>query len=240
MGFKPGKLMTALVAVFLPLTLTLGWWQLSRAAEKNQWLSELAEHSEAVVQWQADVSYAIGQPVALCVQPTGESWYLDNRTHEGQPGYEVFLPAQDCVDRSPLLLRLGWLGQQNGRAELPEVASDGTAENIDITGVVRPAPPAPWLSAAPEDMGNGRWRFQSMDDAPNSEFSNGVPVIQVTTPDNWQLVDNWDPVNYMPPERHVGYAIQWFGLALALVVCFVVWGRKQSNRFSSIKGNETT
>lgn len=31
----------------------------------------------------------------------------------------------------------------------------------------------------------------------------------------------WRPAMAVPPERHLGYAIQWFALALVLVVAFV-------------------
>ena len=33
---------------------------------------------------------------------------------------------------------------------------------------------------------------------------------------------DWRPVTEMGPATHVGYAVQWFGLALALVVIYVV------------------
>lgn len=239
MGFRPGKMMTALVAVFLPLTLVLGWWQLSRAAEKNQWLSEMAEHSEVAVQWQEDTGYAVGQRVSLCVAPTGETWYLDNRTHEGRPGYEVFLPATACGVDTPVLLRLGWLGQQNGRSQLPSVEPAGTSDEVVIEALIRPNSPAPWLSAPPEAMGDDRWRIQSMEEVPDEAYIGARTVLQVTSPSDWQLVDNWHPVNHMPPERHIGYAIQWFGLALALVVCFVIWGRRQAYRISISRGNKS-
>ena len=34
-------------------------------------------------------------------------------------------------------------------------------------------------------------------------------------------VRNWVPPGF-PPMRHIGYAVQWFGLALALAVIYVV------------------
>ncbi|MEH6472724.1 MAG: SURF1 family cytochrome oxidase biogenesis protein, partial [Halopseudomonas sp.] len=40
------------------------------------------------------------------------------------------------------------------------------------------------------------------------------PVIDGTDT-RWKLV-------VMPPEKHLGYAVQWFGLALALL-CWLIW-----------------
>ncbi|WP_269748101.1 SURF1 family cytochrome oxidase biogenesis protein [Enterovibrio coralii] len=35
----------------------------------------------------------------------------------------------------------------------------------------------------------------------------------------------WDPV-VMLPEKHYAYAAQWFGLALVVVIGFLVWWRR--------------
>jgi surfeit locus 1 family protein len=37
-----------------------------------------------------------------------------------------------------------------------------------------------------------------------------------------------DPVRHLPrpPNNHLSYAITWYGLAVALVVIFVLWARK--------------
>jgi surfeit locus 1 family protein len=37
-----------------------------------------------------------------------------------------------------------------------------------------------------------------------------------------------DPARHLPrpPDNHLSYAITWYGLAVALVVIFVLWARK--------------
>ena len=37
-----------------------------------------------------------------------------------------------------------------------------------------------------------------------------------------------DPARHLPqpPNNHLSYAITWYGLAVALVVIFVLWARK--------------
>jgi cytochrome oxidase assembly protein ShyY1 len=32
---------------------------------------------------------------------------------------------------------------------------------------------------------------------------------------------DWSPIPPMGPEKHLGYAIQWFGLAVALLIIYV-------------------
>lgn len=235
MGFKPGKAMTLFVVFFLPLTLTLGMWQLNRAAEKNQVLTDLADQSDEVVTWDAGEPPAAGRAVSVCVTREGGEWFLDNRTHEGQAGYDVYLPARHCSTQQPLLLRLGWVGQADGRTSLPDLELPAPTGEEAIVGEMRPPSPEPWLTAPPEAMGDEQWRIQSMQEVPDTDFGAGTPIIQVTSPEGWRLRDTWDPVD-MPPSRHIGYAVQWFGLATALVVCFLIWGIRRSAD-SQRKGN---
>lgn len=236
MGFRPGKAMTLLVALFLPLTLSLGVWQLNRAAEKNQVLQALAEQSDERVEWSTSEPPEIGTSISACVDVTEQRWFLDNRTHEGQVGYEVFVPAVLCGIRTPLLMRLGWIAQDTvGRETLPDLSEQLPSEEMTIEGERRPASPEPWLTAGPEDLGQAQWRIQSMVDVPDGTWGEGTPVVQLSAPEDAVLVDAWEPVG-MAPSRHVGYAIQWFGLAAALVVCFIIWGVRR--RTGPKKGNE--
>jgi len=37
---------------------------------------------------------------------------------------------------------------------------------------------------------------------------------------------DWKSRQLMPPEKHIAYAVQWFGLALTLTVLFIGFSRK--------------
>lgn len=227
MRFKPGLAMTAFVLFFLPITLSLGWWQLNRAEEKKQVLSVLESRTNEVVAWRSGTAPEAGYQVAACVDWQGDLWYLDNRTWQGRVGYEVYLPATLCDTEQTLLLGLGWVEGKATRNELPEVPGlDGLAEPVAIHGEVRPRSAAPWLSAEAEEVDAQQWRLQSLLDVPDERWGDGTPLIQLQTPDEPVQRDIWNPVN-MPPERHIGYAVQWFGLASVLVLGFLAWGIKR-------------
>lgn len=238
MGFRPGTAMTLLVALFLPLTLSLGVWQLNRAAEKNQVLQALADRPAERFVWSSGAPPEIGTSISACVDFTAQRWFLDNRTHEGRVGYEVFVPARLCASQHPVLIRLGWVAQAaEGRGTLPQLPEEVPAmEETVVEGQMRPASPEPWLTAGPEAMGDMQWRIQSMVDVPDDNWGLGTPVIQLATPEEAVLTDTWEPVGMMP-SRHVGYAIQWFGLAIALIVCFIIWGVRRGTTRPN-KGNE--
>lgn len=220
--------MTLFVAFFLPITLALGAWQLNRAMEKNQVLAALEVSSQQSGNWIGSAAPDIGSEVEACVAFTGEQWFLDNRTLDGEVGYDVFLPAHRCnLKEAPVLVRLGWIKQAATRDELPSVDTPPADTPVIVTGQIRPTAPPPWLSSGPEAMSDRQWRFQSMDDLPDAEFRAIAPVMQLLTPEDWVLPDAWEPVN-VPPERHIGYAIQWFGLGAVLVTGFLIWGIRRS------------
>ncbi len=73
--------------VFLPLLISLGVWQLNRAAEKTSLLRTWNSES-AGWDWQ-DVAAADGwqegQPVTLTGWYREQTWLLDNRTRDAAP-----------------------------------------------------------------------------------------------------------------------------------------------------------
>lgn len=225
MAFRPGWAMTAFVLFFLPVTLALGMWQLNRAYEKNQLLDALAQQAEMLQQWDQGLAPAPGTPVSSCVVLAGTEWYLDNRTMDGRVGYDLYWPARLCSDGTALLIRAGWLEGPATRDRLPasRLPDLPPGQATLIQGQIRPAPGTPWLTAGAQQVESRRWRLQNLTDVPDQEWGEDTPIVQITQPEPWALVDNWDPVN-MPPERHIGYAIQWFGLAAVLVVGFLIWG----------------
>lgn len=225
MRFNPGWAMTIFVALFLPVTLGLGSWQLNRAAEKNQIIAAYErDQVTAVQEWLGLDRPAPGTRLRLCVVAAQEHWFLDNRTHAGQVGYEVFVPAEHCSTATPVLLRLGFIAASGPRSQLPALSANRWVGEHWIDAEVRPRPPEPMLTAAAEAMGLQRWRLQSLERIPEgSHIEPSTLLVQVKSPQDWQLLDAWQPVT-MAPERHLGYAIQWFGLAMVLVVGFLIWG----------------
>jgi cytochrome oxidase assembly protein ShyY1 len=44
------------------------------------------------------------------------------------------------------------------------------------------------------------------------------------------LAFDWMPVEEITPEKHVGYAVQWFGLATALLIIYLGVNTKRVSR----------
>ncbi|CZF82903.1 SURF1 family protein [Grimontia marina] len=214
------------------LLVKLGMWQMSRGAEKEALLSQLAERSQQEVTALASLPQELkGTRVKLAGQfDTSKSMLLDNQTFEGRVGYRWFLPFRS--DNQWVLVELGWVAAPATRETLPALPTlDGS---YSVSGTIDFPSERVVLAHVETEVG---WpqRVQSIDiksleqasrlslkpwlirgdvisDSNGESFSTGAKPI-------------WEPV-VMKPEKHYAYAMQWFGLALVVVIGFGLWWRK--------------
>lgn len=205
-----------------------GYWQIGRAREKQALVEAFAAGGATVAQLRAGPVDA--QPRYQRVATRGRldssrQVLLDNMpSSTGRPGYRVLTPLRRDAGERLLLVDRGWVPLGATRAALPDVAVTDSVR--EVRGRLDRLP-EPALRAGPAATpGASGWprvlNFPTQDDL---EQAYGAPVesrILLLDPD---LADGyerqWRPALRFGPERHLGYAIQWFALALALVVAFV-------------------
>lgn len=208
--------------LFLPLLVSLGLWQLDRAAEKQQQLQQWQQQA-GHLDWpqQLAAGLAPGQPVTLSGHYSERTWLLDNRTRDGVPGYEVltlFYPEEG----QPVVVNRGWLRAPRTRDELPPVATP--SGKVVIAGRLAGFPEPPVL--ADPTVGEGRWprRVQALPATLAArEAADLTPLLVKLSgaeqPGAYRA--DWAP-DIMGPQTHYGYAFQWFSLAVALVILTMV------------------
>ncbi len=215
----------------------LGAWQLGRAKQKEAMLAAvhkvldernprpLAIATDAArardYDWAAGGGTFADAPAIL----------LDNQQRDGRAGvraYRLFVPT----GASPLLVELGWLPLQGDRA-LPRI--DLPAGEIRVQGLLVPPPSHGIASAVAMKQPGGELLTIGLD-ATNLASSLGVgtlpprvlkldPAIRLGYTRDLDILPNT-----LPPERHLGYAVQWFGLALAVFVTALLLSLRQRRR----------
>lgn len=212
-GFKCWLLICALV--LLPALLALGGWQLQRAAQKERLLQ--AWNDDRVVLNGLESFDQSAVPDVVKARLEGrllpDRWLLlDNRTRDGRAGYEVIglLHAEGVL----LPVNLGWIVAAADRRILPalelpvEGIFDGRMHRVE-TGLL-----------LAEDTWDDGWpkRVQALDSQRLSQALGQAVlpwVLDVTVPVVTGLrIDR--PQASLRPERHLGYAFQWFTMAAAL------------------------
>lgn len=223
--------------------LWLGNWQLNRAALKvtMQKAAESAMVADAVpLKELEDLASAAAKFTRVTITGTYDphrQFLWDNRTHEGQAGFEVISTIQ-LADGTVALVNRGWIAPGPDRQNLPDVTLEPGVlqEPVIIEGYL--SMPSKGFASGNAITGSARWPrlIQYFDyDAISEELEQPViaAVIQtqalatdasrslaVSYRPEW-LEANWQPAA-SGPAKHYSYAFQWFAMAFALTVIFLV------------------
>ena len=207
-----------LLLLFLGLAVfgSLGTWQLNRSAERRAVLAAFASAGEsAPVTGLASVPPdAQNTRVRLAGRYLADRQVLlDNMTHEGMRGYHVLTPLETAAGL--VMVNRGFVAGGPDRSKLPDVALSG--EEREVIGI---AVPYFRRGLRLEDEANDeswpRRMVYPTADQLRGLFDAPLPGYQVlldrSQPDGY--VRGWRPYG-LSPERHLAYAVQWYGLAAA-------------------------
>jgi surfeit locus 1 family protein len=225
--FAPRPFMTLLTIVLMASLISLGRWQLRRADEKQALFDSFAAGTDATL--------PIGLGTAHLrryqhVEASGRydqtrQILIDNMVNAGRAGYFVITPFA-LAGGGWILVNRGWVPLGASRAERPAIAVAGDtrrlrgrADNMPSPGIqmgtkAALAPPYPVVAGFPSHgeiaglLGESSWTSAA-----------DLVLLDPGEPDGY--VRAWAAPGF-PPIRHIGYAVQWFALALTLAVIYVV------------------
>jgi surfeit locus 1 family protein len=227
--FRPALVPTLAAVVLIAGFCRLGFWQLDRAAEKRALFAafDAGQSSQPIAfsRWLAkhDGRRRYGN-VRLEGHFLGDRQILlDSMVHDGRPGYQVVTPFAARGQSALVLVNRGWVPQGDDRTRLPDVRV--SSKNRVIVGQVADLPrPGLDIGAGTPAAGHDwpvRLEYPHYGDIQLLLGRNVMPLVidlSPSQPDGY--VRDWRP-NVMGPRRHLGYAVQWFALALAVLVVYV-------------------
>ena len=225
--------MASVLAVFA--TLSLGRWQLARAAQKEGLQAAIDSKGQQLRLDNRSLAALPDMATALhrVVQLRG-TWvadrtvFLDNRQMNAKPGLYVVSPLRLEGSNRAVLVQRGWVARNFiDRTSVPTIAVP--AGVVEIEGRIAPPPSKLYELGAPE---RGLIR-QNLDLAQFRDES-GLVLLDVTVQQTGAategLLREW-PVASAGSAKNYGYAFQWFGLS-ALIAILYVWFQI-GKRFSS-------
>ncbi len=227
--FAPAFWPTVAFVLVMALLLSLALWQMDRAQAKQALVEKRAAGEIAAP---IRLSGATQLTAADRYRPanvtgrfdTGQQWLLDNRIFRGQAGYHVFTPFIPHGENRPsLLVNRGWVSVGETREFLPQLAVP--ERSVTLHGRLdSPASVALVLGVPPLESIEDRVRVQALDIAALAE-ARGLSLLKyalvIDEGEPGALQYDWSPIPPMGPEKHLGYAVQWFGLAVALLIIYV-------------------
>lgn len=215
---------TALIVILLPVVIGLGFWQLARAEEKSQLKTTYQQRQQADP---VDIRSLKNQHDLLYKQVSITGRYLnnknillDNKIYQGIFGYEV-LTAFSVTDSDLVVwVNRGWIAGDRSRRQLPVIESILEQPLTINAEVYVPQGSLLQLSSSTENtLSQSIKVLQQFEVKNNSDFDALVfPYsVRLNSSQAGVLVRNWLLVN-VQPEKHIAYAIQWFAMAIMLVI----------------------
>lgn len=237
--------MTLAALIMMALCIKLGLWQYNKAqlkqALQTQLEKRLTEPAVALPEQITDIEPWRYRRVKFAgVYDARYQVLLDNQVENTVAGYHVLTPMQVEGSKLYVLINRGWVAGLPNR-QAPVINTPQGRQEIE--GDIGVPPPkfftleAPPLSAnLVKQKGQQAWHDHVWQNLDMQRFAQSVPFA--TQPFEVRLdaqskaggfVRNWP----LPGERitmHLGYAYQWFGFALTLLVIYIVLNVKKVER----------
>lgn len=205
------------------ILMSLGHWQMMRAQEKRDMLSlAKMQARRSPVSWQMGTKTPVAYE-ALTIQGhyLPMVLLLDNQHHEHQFGYDIISPVI-LLDQSVILVDRGWVPADMTRQHLPDVNVPNQLQTL--TGYAYYPSSKHWLlGPAFEERTANTTIIEMIDTVLIGKIlhKSVYPfIIRLNSDEANGYIRQW-PIVSMSPNRHIGYAIQWYVMALIVLGLFV-------------------
>jgi len=226
--------MCFLTLVVVSLFLRLGFWQIDRADQKEKMVAaELAMAKKEVVEWDFQGKLPSQyQRVLVSGHYLPDVFLLDNQHQQHQFGYDVLSPFVLNNDQMILVDR-GWIAGDNTRRVFPKINIPLT--KVQIQGTVYFPSNKQWVLGPSVEKKNTKLTIlENLDTKIVSQIlqKEAYPfIIRLDKKEDYGFVRNWAIVS-MPPHRHLGYAWQWFSMALTVFIIFIALNLKKDEKIN--------
>jgi len=244
--FRPEWKTSALVVTLLPLLMSLGFWQLDREQEK---LTILAGYNQRIAappvellsHWQGLQGKAAAYRRVLLrgqFQSTN-SVLIDNKIRQGTVGYQLVqlfkleapqgnssaASGDNGLTQKAAWINRGWVAAGRLRTDLPTFTTP--KDTVQLQAHIYQPLGEPFVLkqevlSLDQDHPIIAQQFDAMHFEQLNQGLDVFPHLLRLEENSAAALDiNWPPVN-TKPEKHRGYAIQWFAMAFALFVFYLI------------------
>jgi len=236
--FKPQLWPTLAAVAAIALMLSLGDWQLSRAREKEarQAQHEQTSRQPTVALPSAPVrfeDFQFRQVEARGTYLPLHTIYLDNKIIRGVVGYQIITPLRlgeagaSNSSSMHVLINRGWVAAGSDRSQLPKIATP--AGLVTISGIAT-SPTQKTLELSTETVSGQVWENLHLERYHKASGLTLQPLLILQQDDTKDgLVRQWDRPD-SGAAKNLGYAFQWFAMALTVLIIYLVLSVKRVKR----------
>ena len=224
--FAPTLFATLLALAGIVIGIQLGMWQLTRADEKRELMAHFAAGQATTQTLSAANVDRLPRYQTITAQGRYDSRHqvlLDNMpSAHGLPGFRVLTPFQ-LESGQWVLVDRGWVPMGATRNDLPAI--EVGEEPRTITGRLDDLP-SPGLRLGQGAQGTSWPRVLNFPQHANLEqalqrgLAARIVLLDPAEPEGFERV--WAFKAGFGPERHIGYAVQWFALAATALIIYLL------------------
>ncbi|MCM0043483.1 MAG: SURF1 family protein [Burkholderiaceae bacterium] len=228
----------AATAVVVVVGIALGNWQQRRAADKEALSLQQAAFAEMPLVDASAVARGAQPEVLRRVVAEGRfvaGWplYVDNRPHQGKAGFYLLMPLKLAGSDAAVLVLRGWFARDPAdRTRVPDipvppgpVRIEGRVRDVVARTMPMGTPPPLQPRTIVQNVA-----IDELAAASGLTLQNFIIEQTSDTPDG--LLRDW-PAPSAGIDKHRGYAFQWYALAAAAFIFFLVTGFRSGSKRNS-------
>ena len=225
-SFKSKILIFAII--FVPITISLGFWQLDRAEEKREIIANYDELlTSEPISLNVKIIYKNWQPITTIGRFKDIVIFEDNAILSGRAGFKIYHLFENG-DGSYVFVHRGFIERNMVKNNLPLINTPKGKQSLVGSVLIKED------NSFVQDIEESDARI--IQEFNIERLINKFPILKdrylhpflfnLDIRDNKKFLAIEKPVN-MAASKHIGYAIQWFGLCIALIILTIYAFRRK-------------
>jgi len=222
-----------LILATMAFLVSLGFWQLDRADQKRTIEASIQKANTGVVELIVNQNELLNKEyyeVRLQGSYIGDKQFIyDNQIVDQASGYYVLTPFVLTGQSNAIMINRGFIPWNGRRDQLDDIAVDSAFREVKI----QVSRPIKRIELKTSDISNQfpvliqAIDFDVIEEISSTSFVDVIGLLDPSSDDGF--VRKWEPYTGSI-EKHIGYAIQWFLMALVLGIIGIRIGLKQRKK----------
>jgi surfeit locus 1 family protein len=222
-----------LILATMAFLVSLGFWQLDRADQKRTIEASIQKANTGVVELIVNQNELLNKEyyeVRLQGSYISDKQFIyDNQIVDQASGYYVLTPFVLTGQSNAIMINRGFIPWNGRRDRLADIAVDSAFREVKI----QVSRPIKRIELKTSDISNQfpvliqAIDFDVIEEISSTSFVDVIGLLDPSSDDGF--VRKWEPYTGSI-EKHIGYAIQWFLMALVLGIIGIRIGLKQRKK----------
>ena len=222
-----------LILATMAFLVSLGFWQLDRADQKRTIEASIQKANTGVVELIVNQNELLNKEyyeVRLQGSYVSDKQFIyDNQIVDQASGYYVLTPFVLTGQSNAIMINRGFIPWNGRRDQLADIAVGSASREIKV----QVSKPIKRIELKTSDINNQfpvliqAIDFDVIEEISSTSFVDVIGLLDPSSDDGF--VRKWEPYTGSI-EKHIGYAIQWFLMALVLGIIGIRIGLKQRKK----------